>query len=105
MSLAPTASQVYSVLSQLLRKLAHAKTGLKPTLTDQTCIAALQTRLLARLMDPERALVLQWPGLNDLAPDAVIDIGLPHARPPHLSGKLPALDWWDELKMCDCCGR
>ncbi|PRW59286.1 MYND finger domain-containing isoform B [Chlorella sorokiniana] len=68
---------------------------------------AIQTRLIARLMDPERGLVLRWQGLQDLPPDAIMDVGLPPMSRAAGAGAggLPGLDWWDELKMCDCCGR
>lgn len=50
-------------------------------------------RVLARLMDAEQALVLQWPQMWELPPDSVVDVALP-----------PIFDW-GELRMCDCCGR
>lgn len=53
----------------------------------------VQARVLARLMDIEQTRVLQGGGLWDMPPDAVMDMRLP-----------PFVDW-DELRMCDGCGR
>ena len=72
-------------------------------------------RLCCAQADPDSAwsphLPAPAPGLpraQDMPPDAVMDIGLPSiGGPSHLGalGSVPGLDYFDELKMCDCCGR
>lgn len=66
-----------------------------------------QTRMLARIMDPEQGRMLQGLGLRDMPPDAIMDIGVMPvcASSAQPVGGMQGLDWWDELKMCDCCGR
>lgn len=57
------------------------------------CCPAAQSRMVARVMEAQHGLTPSWEGLWGLPPDATLDMQL-----------APFFDW-DELRICDGCGR